>query len=187
MLTCVLVRACVLCNRRTVIPCHLTNNSALLRCQLGKQRLYERHHHHLCLQGQCGGCVCLWKLWIFVLWCWLNIRPASRMQLGTSVNLVFNTILCCIYRTAVVRNWIELRSVGRCNVFFFQQCLTFHELGKELCFTEEFAVASVSCQSCAHAELSATQGCFLCTRSWALCSDFCTCRAERHAGVSVWD
>lgn len=40
----------------------------------------------------------------------------------------------------------------------------FCELGKELCFTEEFAAVSVSCQSCAHAELSATQG-FLHMRS----------------------
>lgn len=118
-----------------------------------------------------GGCVCLWKLGIFIIWCWLNIRPASRLQQGVNANLRFNnTILCCIYRTAVVSNWIELRSVGRCNVFFFQQCLTFRELDAELC-KQRSLLLLLWVVRVVH------------TQSWALHRELCTHGAERRAGT----
>lgn len=65
------------------------------------------------------------------------------------------------YKTAVVGNWMELESVGRWNVLRFQLRLTFCKLGRALGFTDGFSTASVSCQ------------------------EFCTGRAECHAGISA--
>lgn len=90
--------------------------------------------------------------------------------LGVNENPGFNnTVLCCTCRTAVVSNWIELRSVGRCNVFFFSAvfniswawyravlyrgvCCCFTELS-ELCTRRARCCTGISAQT----ELGAVQ------------------------------